>query len=312
MTALVIPNIFLPVTTISSTAMNANFAAVAAAVVASAALDGSTTFTGSVKLADGTAAIPALSFGLDTDTGLFRKGANQLGIGIGGVELAYFDSTGLFTADLTLSDDLTVTDLATINGNLILGGTFRLQNADTILTRASAGDVNVAGNIMYRLGGTDVAIADGGTGASTAAAGYNNIKQPASDTATGAIEIADQTEMEAGADTTRAVTPGRQHFHPGHPKCWLYVTGVATPVIGGSYNITSISDNGVGELGVTIANDFSSNNWACVPSAEAGTTAGLVCSYNSKSAGSVVLLSRLNNGSSSDPASFSMVGLGDL
>ena len=42
--------------------------------------------------------------------------------------------------------------------------------SDTTLTRASAGDLNVEGNLIYRAGGTDVPIADGGTGASTASA----------------------------------------------------------------------------------------------------------------------------------------------
>lgn len=38
---------------------------------------------------------------------------------------------------------------------------------DTTLTRSGAGDVAVEGNTLYRAGGTDVAIADGGSGAST-------------------------------------------------------------------------------------------------------------------------------------------------
>ncbi len=44
---------------------------------------------------------------------------------------------------------------------------------DTTVSRASAGDINVEGNIVYRAGGTDVAIADGGTGAGTATAGFD-------------------------------------------------------------------------------------------------------------------------------------------
>ena len=39
--------------------------------------------------------------------------------------------------------------------------------SDTTLTRASAGDVNIEGNAIYRAGGTDVPVADGGTGASS-------------------------------------------------------------------------------------------------------------------------------------------------
>ena len=39
--------------------------------------------------------------------------------------------------------------------------------SDTTLTRASSGNVNIEGNLVYRAGGTDVPVADGGTGAST-------------------------------------------------------------------------------------------------------------------------------------------------
>ena len=39
--------------------------------------------------------------------------------------------------------------------------------SDTTVTRASSGDLNVEGNLIYRAGGTDVPVADGGTGASS-------------------------------------------------------------------------------------------------------------------------------------------------
>jgi hypothetical protein len=47
--------------------------------------------------------------------------------------------------------------------------------SDTTLSRASAGNLQVEGNLLYRAGGTDVAVADGGTGASTAAAARTNL-----------------------------------------------------------------------------------------------------------------------------------------
>ena len=39
--------------------------------------------------------------------------------------------------------------------------------SDTTITRPSAGDISLEGNIVYRAGGTDVPVTDGGTGAST-------------------------------------------------------------------------------------------------------------------------------------------------
>lgn len=48
-------------------------------------------------------------------------------------------------------------------GSLELG-----HGSDTTITRVSAGEIAVEGNAIYRAGGTDVALADGGTGASLA------------------------------------------------------------------------------------------------------------------------------------------------
>lgn len=55
--------------------------------------DGSVPMTGSLKLADGSAASPSLTFNADQDTGLFRSGSNQLAFTVGGVEQARFDGT---------------------------------------------------------------------------------------------------------------------------------------------------------------------------------------------------------------------------
>lgn len=52
-----------------------------------------------------------------------------------------------------------------------------------------------------------MSIAQGGTGATTAANAFTNLKQAASDTATGVVELATSTEVQTGTDTTRAITP---------------------------------------------------------------------------------------------------------
>lgn len=55
--------------------------------------------------------------------------------------------------------------------------------------------------------GTDLAISGGGTGATTAATAFDNLKQAATDAYAGAVELATAAEAQAGTDNTRAVTP---------------------------------------------------------------------------------------------------------
>ena len=77
-------------------------------------------------------------------------------------------------SDTDNTDDLGTTSKAWKTGYLT---TVELGNAtDTTIARASAGNLSVEGNLVYRAGGTDVPVADGGTGASTASiTSFNNI-----------------------------------------------------------------------------------------------------------------------------------------
>lgn len=59
------------------------------------AKDGQNPLTNPLKLPSGTAINPSLTFAADLDIGFFRKGANQIGIAIGGSEVGYIDSDGL-------------------------------------------------------------------------------------------------------------------------------------------------------------------------------------------------------------------------
>ncbi len=58
--------------------------------------------------------------------------------------------------------------------------------SDTTLSRSSAGNVAIEGNVVYRAGGTDVPVTDGGTGVSTLTTAYGVLC--AGTTATGAVQ----------------------------------------------------------------------------------------------------------------------------
>jgi hypothetical protein len=201
-------------------------------------------------------------------------------------KLAYFTGAGAMTlADFTAAGRALLDDANAAAQRTTLGlGTMAVEAAATYLTKAD------------NLGSV-----------ASAATAFGNIKQAASDTATGVLEIADQSEMETGSSNTLAVVPGRQHFHPGHPKCWASVSvSGGTPTLDASYNVTGIADTSLGQLTVTIATDFSSANWAAVSSAD-----GLFSTIANKLAGSVLLQARNSSGDPDDPSFYTLIGCGD-
>ena len=108
---------------------------------------GASTFTdGGVLLGSGTGAITAMS--------VLSDGEMIVGDGSG-------DPVAESGATLRTSIGVGTGDSPQFTG-IELG-----HATDTTITRASSGDLNIEGNIIYRAGGTDVPVADGGTGASS-------------------------------------------------------------------------------------------------------------------------------------------------
>jgi hypothetical protein len=296
-----IPNTFVDQTTITAGAHNSNWSDAASEISNSVAVDGQSQMSGQLKIISGTAAAPGLVPGSDLDTGLYRIGGDNLGVACAGAKVLDIGTAGL---DVT-------------------------------------GALTVGSGAVYKTGGTDVAIADGGTGQATATAGFdalspttrgdiitrgaaNNarlaigaadtvLKSDGTDPAYGKIVNANITDgtiahaklasgvtasqavMETATAVDSLVAPGRQHFHPGHPKGGGLITGGGTPVLTSSYNITGISDIALGVCEVTIANDMNDANYWVVATVEnadsdLATTEAAGVYVTSKAAGSFQLV----------------------
>ena len=133
----------------------------------------------------------------------------------------------------------------------------------------------------------------------------------ASDTASGIIEVAVQSEMEAASSTTLAVTPGRQHYHPGVAKGWIVLNGTGTISIVDSYNVDSIVDGGTGTYTINWATDFSSGDYVVVGSGN-GSTASIINLIVNPIAGSVNIQTyRTDTSVAVDCSYVSLVAFGD-
>lgn len=107
----------------------------------------------------------------------------------------------------------------------------------------------------------------------------------ASDAAAGAIEIAVQAEVATGSDTTRCVTPGRQHYHPSAAKAWVNFNGTGVVAIRSSYNVASITDNGSGDYTVNFSAALADANY-CVSGVTTSGPAGVSVAIHAAAASS--------------------------
>src|SRR5690606_10368396 len=78
----------------------------------------------------------------------------------------------------------------------------------------------------------------------------------------GVVELATAAEIEAASDTTRPVTPGLQHRHPGHPKAGGNFNGTGIPAFRpGDYGMGAITDNGIGNYTLALDTAFADTNY---------------------------------------------------
>lgn len=66
---------------------------------------------------------------------------------------------------------------------------------------------------------------------------------------------ATQTEQETAGNITKAVTPGRQQFHPSAVKAWVRVDTAGS--VSRAYNVASVTDTATGKIAPQWTTDFS-------------------------------------------------------
>lgn len=138
------------------------------------------------------------------------------------------------------------------------------------------GSYDASGKFLPLTGGTLTgAIAMGsnkvtGLAAGTVSGDAVHKGQTASTTDTGLVELATQVEAETGTDATRAVTPLtlRQAFRAGGSapvyacRAWVNFNGTGTVAIRASGNVSSITDNGVGDYTINFATALPDGNYS--------------------------------------------------
>src|SRR6266403_1976595 len=85
---------FVSGTVISSAAVNSDLSDIATALTGSLPRDGQAGMTGSLKIADGSAASPSMSYSTDSTTGFYKGGTSTISVAIAASAVGSFTSTG--------------------------------------------------------------------------------------------------------------------------------------------------------------------------------------------------------------------------
>ena len=113
-----------------------------------------------------------------------------------------------YAASMSLGTALPATSGGTGQASYAVGDLL-YASTTTALSKLTVGATN---SILTVIAGvptwtTTLGIANGGTGQTTAATAFDALKQAATDTYTGVVELATAAEVQTGTDTTRAITP---------------------------------------------------------------------------------------------------------
>jgi hypothetical protein len=99
------------------------------------------TVTGATLVGDGTAALPGVRFSADTNTGMYRVGADSVGITAGGARRLEVKSAGVYA-----NTALTVTGAVTLNSTLDVASAITGGSLNT------GGTITATGNIVSSAG----------------------------------------------------------------------------------------------------------------------------------------------------------------
>ena len=221
------------------------------------------TMTGPLLIDDSSSAsTPALSFDTNTNLGLFRNSANIMGFSSGGAEQMIFDANGITLrsqneirfGDSDSSNYVGMKAPSTVSSS---NKTITLPDeTGTLLTSASSIANSNLANSSVTVGSTAINL-----GASaTTVAGLTSLT---STTVVAGTVKSSNTEAPVFQNTS-GIEKGRLI------EAYTTFVGTGTPTLNESYNISSLTDNGLGDFTFNFTNNLDSTNY-CTFASQAGS-----------------------------------------
>ena len=191
----------------------------------------------------------------------------------------------LFTTTASAVNYMQIANAAT-TGSPTLSGQGGDSNVDLALSPKGTGGVTMSGITYPKNDGATWLITNG-----SAALSFRTTAGVQSD------HIASQAEMETGTSTSKVITPAAFKHYPGVAKGWL---DASIGLINGSYNVSSVDDEGTGQAQVNWTTAFSSTNYVVCATARSAVSTDLVAQVHAIATGAVDIHVEDSGGSDTD------------
>lgn len=199
-----------------------------------------------LQLPDGTAALPSLTFSSDTNTGVYRVGADSLGFSAGGTVRARID-TG---------------QVLTIDGALATPALSFLSDTDTGIYRAGANDLRLAAGGLSVLSAVSSGANEAKVSISAGTAATGGTRKDALSLTNGDLDLSGVTAPTSTTALSNRVTP------LNIPKAWVVVTIVGdatyTITVNAGFNITSVARTTATTFTITFASSFAATSYGAI------------------------------------------------
>ncbi len=235
---------------------------------------GTGTTDGSALIPNGSAATPSVRFQSEPTSGIYSVSAGDMGISILGTKRVDITATGMtVTVPLTNTNTASVTQMSIINTDPGSGSGKILFRHDSV---SPAAFDNLGGIYFDGRNGSAaiVGYADIGSSASTVTAGaesgffYINTIQSGAYAQRifvgGGLAITGAVGGDKGVGTINATTYYADGAQLGRCLAWVSFNGTGVVAINASLNVSSITDNGIGDWTVNFTSSLPSANYAPV------------------------------------------------
>jgi hypothetical protein len=129
-----------------------------------------------------------------------------------------------------------------------------------------------------------------------------NLKNPSAGSNNIELGTDGSTRVTTLADSAGANTSTPAEIASGRAKAWVNFNGTGTVAIRASYNVSSITDNGVGDYTVNFTTALVDGNYSCVAIGDRNNSAiGSVSNASAPIATAVRVAFMANGGSNADP-----------